>query len=250
MLPVLIIYLLISIEQLYLLMKIFSCFFLLLYVNNNFAQDSSRILIKADQLPSEVLTPEKIYQYPKFSPGKIIFRDQTSSEAPLNYNYLNSEIEFIDQKNDTLAIAKHQMLNIQRIIVNKDTFYYDNGYLQQVLQTPVGILAKRLMLVVLKREKLGAYNQPASTTNVESMEYFRDYYGSITTTLKVRENITMVYRNEFFIGDNYYSFLPANKKNLLKLFPSRKAILNNYLRENEVDFKNSDHLKKLFLLLK
>ncbi len=234
----------------HLLMKYFIYFFWLLYVNNNFAQDSARFLIKADHFVYEVLTPEKIYQYPKFSRGKINFRYETSTEALLNYNYLNGEIEFINSNNDTLAIAEHQMLNIQLILLNKDTFYYHKGYLQQVLQTRVGIFAKRLMLVVLKREKLGAYNQPASTTNVESMEYFRDYYGSITTTMKVRENITMVYRNEFFIGDNYYSFLPANKKNLLKLFPSRKAILNNYLRENEVDFKNSGHLKKLFLFLK
>ena len=231
-------------------MKYFFYFFLLLYVNNNFAQDSTRFLIRADQFVSDVLTPEKIYQYPKFLRGKIKFRDETSTEALLNYNYLNGEMEFINLKSDTLAIAEHQMLNILRIILNKDTFYYHKGYLQQVLQTSVGILAKRQMLVVLKREKLGAFDQPASTTNVESMLYFRDYYGSITTTMKVRENITMVYRNEFFLGDNYYFFLPANKKNLLKLFPSRRAILNNYLRENEVDFKNSGHLQKLFLFLK
>src|SRR5258705_2620816 len=98
-----------------LLMKIFCCFFLLLYVNNNFAQDSSRIVVKADESISDVLTTEKIYQYPQFSRGKIIFRDHRLTEAMLNYNYLNSEIEFIDPKNDTLAIAKHQKPTIHKI---------------------------------------------------------------------------------------------------------------------------------------
>ena len=206
-------------------------------------------MIKADQLASEVLTPEKIYQYPKFLHGKIIFRDQTSTEALLNYNYLNSEIEFIDQKNDTLAIAKHQMLNIQQVIINKDTFYYDNGYLQQVLQIPLGKLAKREMLIILSKDKLGAYDRSTSTTGVEAMTAFRDYYGSDNSaTLRIRENITLAYNNQFFFGDNYYSFLPANKKNLLKVFHSKKEIINNYLRENNVDFRNIDDLKKLLLL--
>jgi len=220
-------------------------------VNNNFAQDSSRILIKADQLASEVLTPEKIYQYRNFSHGKIIFRDQTSTEAMLNYNYLNSEIEFIDQKNDTLAIAKHQMLNTQRIIINKDTFYYDNGYLQQLLQTPLGKLAKREMLIILTEDKLGAFDRSTSTTGAEAMTTFRDYYGSDNAaTLRVRENITLVYRGQFFFGDNYYSFLPANKKNLLKVFHSGKELINNYLQENNVDFRNIEDLKKLFLFIR
>ena len=231
-------------------MKYFIYFFLLLYVNNNFGQDSTRFLIKAGQVISEVLTPEKIYKYPEFLRGKIIFRDEKSTEALLNYNYLNGEIEFINPGNDTLAIAKHQMLNIRRIMLNKDTFYYHNGYLQQVLQTSFGTLAQRQMLVVLKREKIGAYGQPTSATSVESMAYFKDYYGSITTTLTVQENITMEYKNEFFFGDNYNFFVPANKKNLIRLYPSRKAILNNYLRENNVDFRNSSHLQKLFLFLK
>jgi hypothetical protein len=207
-------------------------------------------LIRADQLASEVLTPEKIYQYPEFSIGKIIFRDQTSTGAALNYNYLNSEIEFIDPMNDTLAIAKHQMLNIKRIEVNKDTFYYDNGYLQQVLQVPLGKLAKREMLIILTKEKLGAYDLPTSTVGVEAMTTFRDYYGSENAaTLRIRESITLDYRNQFFFGDNNYSFLPANKKNLLKVFHSRKEMINNYLQENNVDFRNIDDLKKLLLFL-
>ena len=219
-------------------------------MNNNFAQDSSRIVIKADESISDVLTTEKIYQYPQFSRGKIIFRDYRLTEAMLNYNYLNSEIEFIDSKNDTLAIAKHQKPTIQQVILNSDTFYYDNGYLQQIVQTPLGKLARRSMLIVLKKELVGAYDQSTATTKAETIAAFRDYYGStITSSVKGRENITLVYKNEFFWGDKYYAFFPANKNNLIKLFPSKKEMVNNYLKENNVDFKNGDDLKKLLLFL-
>lgn len=233
-----------------LLIKTFSCLFLLVWVNNSFSQDRGRILIKADQLASEVLTPEKIYMYPEFSRGKIIFRDQTSTEALLNYNYANGEIEFIDLKKDTLAIAKNQMLNIKRVEVNKDSFYYDNGYLQQVLEIPLGKLAKREILIVLTKKKLGAYDQPVSTVGVEAMTTIRDYYGSNNgATLRIREDVLLEYKTQFFFGDNYYSFSPANKKNLLKIFRSKKEMINNYLQQNNVDFRNMEHLKKLFLFL-
>jgi hypothetical protein len=231
-------------------MKIFPFFFLLLYVKNNFAQDSSRILVKADEEISDIITPEKIYQYPKFSKGKIIFRDHRITEAMLNYNYLNSEIEFINPSNDTLAIASHQKPTIQLIILNNDTFYYDNGYLQQVLQTPLGKLAKKSILIVLKKDLVGAYGQSTNTTKAETIATFKDYYGSTTTpSVKGRENVTFAYKNEFFWGDKYSAFLPANKNNLIKLFPSKKEMISNYLKENHVDFKNSEALKKLLLFL-
>jgi hypothetical protein len=204
--------------------KIFYSLFFLLYVNNSFAQEKNRLFIKADQMASEVLTPEKIYQYPKFSQGKVIFRDQTSMEASLNYNYLNGEIEFIDQKNDTMAIASHQMVNIQRIEVNNDTFYYDNGYLQQVLQIPTGKLAKSEILYILSTDKLGAYDRSTTTTGAEAMLTVRDYFGSENGVfLKVRENITMAYATRFFFGDNYSLFLPANKKKPFENFSFQKG---------------------------
>jgi len=231
-------------------MKINYFIFLPLFVHLSYAQDSSTFVIKADQLASDFITPEKIYKYPKFTRGKIIFRDKTATEAPINYNYLISEVEFIGPQKDTLAIASHQLPTIQRILVNKDTFYYQDGYLQQVLQTPLGILAKRQSLIIVKVDKLGAYDMPANTTKTESPIVFRDYFGStINPDLRVRENITMTYRTEYFIGDKYLYFLPANKKSFLKIYPSRKHTINTYLKENTVDFKNLNDLTKMMVLI-
>ena len=231
-------------------MKNYCFVFLLLFANLTYAQDSSTFVIKEDQLASDYITPDKVYKYPKFSRGKIIFRDKTSTEALLNYNYLISEIEFIGPQKDTLAIASHQLPTIQRIQVNKDTFYYHDGYLQQVLQTPLGILSKRQSLLIVKVEKLGAYDMPSNTTKTESPIIFRDYFGStINSQLRVRENITMTYRTEYFIGDKYLYFLPANKKNFLKIYPSRKQTINTYLKENTVDFKNLNDLINMMVLI-
>lgn len=210
------------------------------------AQDSTIIFIEAGRDVSEVLTPEKIYQLPQFVNGKIIFRNGSFSDAKLNYNFLNGEIEFIGPANDTLAIAKNQMLNIKEVLIDNKSFFYSDGYLELVEQTAFGKLLKKQMFVIIKREKIGAYGQPTSTSAIESYGSFTDNYGSFTPNLRVKENITLTLRSNYFIGDKFNLFLPASKKNIRKLYPLKKAQIEEYLNKNIVDFNNGESLKKLF----
>jgi hypothetical protein len=220
---------------------------LVLYAFTSFSQDSLTIFISADQQVSEVLTPGKIYKYPGFKPGRIIFRDGTFVDDRFNYNYLNGEIEFIQR--DTLAISKEQMLNIRLLTLDRDSFFYDKGYLQQIMQTSFGKLLKRQMLVVAKREKIGGYNQPSQTSAIDSYGSFTDTYGVFTPNLKIHENITLVLRTDFYFADRFNTFLPANKRNLQKLFPDKKEKIDDYLKIHSVNFKNAGDLKSLLASL-
>ena len=210
------------------------------------AQDSTLILIEAGRDVSEVLTPDKIYQLPEFVKGKIIYRDGAWSEGMLNYNFLNGEIEFINPNRDTLAIAKNQMLNIKEVTLGKESFFYDNGYMELVAKTAFGKLLKKQTLVVIKREKIGAYNQPSSTSAIESYGSFTDNYGTFTPNLRINENITLALRSNYFIGDEFNLYLPATKKNMLKLYHSKENLIDSYLNKNSIDFKNGENLKKMF----
>ena len=217
------------------------------FVTSIYSQDSLTIFIGADQNVSEVLTPKKIYKYPGFKPGKIFFKDGSFANGTFNYNYLNGEIEFAQQ--DTLALAKEQMLNIKVLTLDRDSFFYDKGYLQQILQTPFGRLLKKQMLVITKREKIGGYNQPNPASAIESYGSFTDNYGVFTPNLKIHENITLILRTDFYFGDRFNTFLPANKRNLLKLYPNKKSQIDEYLRTHTVNFKNAEDLRNLLTSL-
>lgn len=212
------------------------------------AQDST-IFIAADQYVAEVATPERIYHYPNFKIGKIFFRNNTTTDARLNYNYLNGEIEFISPDNDTLAISKEQMLNIGKVIIDTSTFFYNKGYLELVAQNSIGKLLKREKFDVLKREKIGGYGQASSTSAIESYSTFKENYGTRQFNLKVRENITLVLKTNYFFGDQYHLVLPATRKNIYKVYRSKKDLIDSYLKENEVDFKKPGDLKKIFAFL-
>lgn len=226
-------------------MRAFAFAAFLLLTNSLLAQDSTVIFIQADRTVSEVLTPDKIYEHPQFVKGKIFFRDGSLTEALLNYNYLNGEVEFISNQKDTLAIAKQQMLNIKRVEINDHIYFYDRGYLEQVQENAIGKLLKKQMYDVIKREKIGAYNQPTSTSAIESYGSFTDNYGSFSPNLKVKENITLALRSLYYFGDKYNVFLPATKKNLLKSFPSKKRQIETYLKQHPVNFKSAEDLKTL-----
>jgi len=217
----------------------------------NAQQDSSIIFIPAGKTLSDVVTPGKIYRFPNFKQGKVFFRDGTITSANLNYNFLNGHIEFISSNGDTLALVKEQILNLKTVIIDSSRFYYHPvyGYMEQIANNEAGKILKKQDYKVFKREKIGGYEQPSSTTAIESYSSFTNVDGSILTTLSVRENVALKRVKLYFFGDQYNTFLPANKKNLLRLYPKSKAQLQSYLHKNEVDFNDEKDLKKLIALL-
>ncbi|HEV8286682.1 MAG TPA: hypothetical protein VGQ09_20375 [Chitinophagaceae bacterium] len=209
------------------------------------AQDSTLIFIPADRNVTEVLKPDKIYRFPKFTEGKIFFKDGSWSKARLNYNFLNGEIEFIGAGNDTLAIAKNQMLNIKEVLIDSQSFVYNNVYMELAAKSDLGKLYKEQVYVVIKREKIGGYNQPNPTSAIDSYESFPNYNGNLAS-LKIRENITLALKTNYFISKDFNLFLPATKNNMMNLYRSKKDQIKSYLNQNPVDFKNGNHLKRMF----
>lgn len=234
-------------------MKSIMLVFAVLMVSGIRAQDSTIIFVKAGQSISEVATPSRIYRFPNFTPGKIVFKDETISEGKLNYNFFNEEIEFLTLQGDTLAIAKQQMLNIDFVAVNNQIFYFNTffkqGYLEEVLNAPIGKLLKRERYSLLKREKIGGYNQPSSTTVIESYGNFTNDQGIMETNLLVKENLTFIKKTDYFLSDKYNRIVPANKRNLLKMFSKNRIEIDTYLKSTELDFEKEEDLKRLLSAL-
>jgi hypothetical protein len=220
------------------------------FANNLYGQNASLLFIPAGKSIADVATTEKIYRFPNFMKGKVYFRDGRINSGNLNYNYLNGEVEFIAANGDTLAIVKDQALNIKHIEIDSAIFYYNNtAYLEQIANFEVGKILKRQEYRVSKREKIGAYEQPSSTSAIESYSSFTGNEGIMAPKLVVRENITLIKPAQYFIGDGYNTFLPANKKNVLSLYQKNKRQIEDYLRNNNVDYKKLEDLKKLLASL-
>lgn len=208
-------------------------------------QDSTRVFIPAGKSFSDVASLDKAYRFPTFTNGHVYFRDGTISAAKLNYNFLNKELEFISPSGDTLAIVKEQALNIKNIVIDSITFYYYDGYLEEMAHNENGKLLKRQFYQIKGSEKIGAYNLASTSSAIDSYSSYTDQNGQ-SRTLTVRENLTLVIATEYFFGDKYNVVLRATKKNMLDLYPKKKTQIESYLRNNNVNFTNGTDLLKLF----
>jgi hypothetical protein len=224
-----------------------------LTVQSVWAQDSTTIFVEAGHSVYEVATPARMYRFPMFTAGKIVFKDGSTAEGNLNYNLFNEEIEFIAAKGDTLAIAKNQMLNIDIVTVGKQLFYFNNsvrqGYLEEVFNAKFGKLLKRERYALLKREKVGGYNQPSSTSAIDSYSSFNSGQGIMEAKLLVKENLTFVKKTDYFLGDKFNHFALASKRNLYNVFSKQRNEIDEYLKMNELNYNKADDLQRLLTYL-
>jgi hypothetical protein len=218
--------------------------FLLIYSGHLFAQND-KWTVKAGEEVNEALTPDVKFRYPQFIPGNVYYKDGTNSGAPLDLNLLNEEMQFINSNGDTLSIDNES--TIKFITISNDTFFYAKKFLELVSGNLLIKLAVKQRLKLGDTKKIGGYDQATSTSAITNVSSLND--GTRVTKLNQRVELLLVKETTYFIGDNYNNFLPANKRNVIKMFPRQETAILDFLKENRVRFYNEDDLKMLINFL-
>ena len=163
----------------------------------------------------------------------------------MNYSRLIDQMLFIDQNADTLALANEK--TIKFIAVNLDTFYFDEGYVRLITDYGDVKLAEKQIWVVADTRKIGTHNRPTSTVAVTSLSSYTDDAIARARSYDLIINEDMVIRREthYYFGDEYNRFVRTSKKKLLLLLPKEELSIENYLKENKVNFDKKDDLEKL-----
>ena len=208
------------------------------------AQDSIFVTIKAGNRVNDVLTPADIFNYPQFTTGKVFFRDGSKAVAKMNYTRLFDQMLFIGPKGDTLALADEK--NIKFITIEQDTFYYDEGYVRLIMNKGDVKLGEKQVWVVADVRKIGTHNKATSTVAITSLDSYTDVASRAKSyDLLINEDMLIKKETQYFFGDKYNHFVRSGKKKLLLLFPKEQPIIENYLKENKVDFDKKDDLEKI-----
>jgi hypothetical protein len=205
------------------------------------AQKSETFTVQAGDDATKVLAYKDIYQYPAFAAGRAFFKDGTSGTGRFNYNKLLDEMQFIDPKGDTLSMAGES--TIRFIAVGADSFYYNKGYMKSVKTYPQVQLLKKTFLKELDKKKIGAYGSVSSTSAIDSYESF--VADNTVYKLTVRGDVLFSQKTEYYLGGKNHTFLPANKRSAIKLFPKHEGAINRYLGNHPVDFRKEQDLLQL-----
>lgn len=221
-----------------------SLLFILIGCSDLSAQDSTLVTIKAGNRVKDVLSTSDIYYYPQFTNGKVFLRSGSRAAAKMNYTRLYDQMLFIDPKGDTLALADEK--TIKFITIDKDTLYFDEGYVRLVTNYGEVKLAEKQIWVVADVRKIGTHDTPKNTVAITSVSNLEDVSGRAKSyDFLLKEDIIIKKETQYYFGDEYNHFVRASKKKLLLLFPKDQLSIENYLKENKVNFDNKDDLEKL-----
>lgn len=209
------------------------------------AQHKKTVMLKAGNHVMDILSPTDVYYFTKFTEGKVYFKDGSKSAGRLNFNTLVNEIQFTDGGGDTVALADEK--NISFVAINNDVFYYDNGYLRLLSGNNQAKLTVSDVWRIGEKRKNNVYNTsaPASSSNSFASYFVYNQHHN----LMVNQDVELFKHERYFFGDKSNRILPANKKNLITLFPNHKSRIETFLAEHKTDFNNAEDLSKIIALL-
>src|SRR5215203_2555696 len=219
-----------------------SLIILLNYGYITFGQTSELITVKAGQSLYDV--HKEIYRYPNFKEGKVYFLDGGLSAGRLNYSFMSEAMQFIGPTGDTLSLSDEP--TIKYVTIEKDTFYYDKGYLEGLINAGTVKLAVKQKIKFKDTHKIGAFGTASPTVRTENE---KTYMGDNRYNLVIAEDLIFVKEKEYYLNVRFRDFVLINKKNLIKLFPNQKDNIESFLKENNINLRVENDLKKLMQYL-
>lgn len=208
------------------------------------AQKLERIVIKGGSNYWQSLSKE-IYYYSTFLVGTIHYKSGASFEAPINYHKALDQIH-IRHEEDTLAITNN--VEIKYVVVNNDSFYYDNRFIVVVNATRHYKLGKQEKVrSANKGEKMAYRSIPNPGSSYESYTAFeinKHYRNS-----DGKKDFALIRQTIFFIGDKHNRFTKLTRKKILYMFPGKENKVNQYLTQNSVNLSDEESLGKLLQFL-
>src|SRR5262245_46362998 len=115
------------------------------------AQSRKSFTVNPGKKIVEEIPITEIYKYAEFRLSEVSLKNGTAANIKLNYNSVFGEMQYIDPKSgDTLSLAEEK--NIKFIAVEKDTFYFDEGWLELIGGTATVRIAKKKLLDLTNRE--------------------------------------------------------------------------------------------------
>jgi len=201
----------------------------------------NRWTVKAGESIQQVLGDSVIYRYRQFLPGVVYYKDGRASRGSLNLNCITGEMEFIAPGKDTLSVANE--ISIYYITIQTDTFYFDKVFVELIHGNAAAKLGKVEIIKITDVQKEGAFGQMSSTGSIEAVASY--YGGSQTYKLTEKSTVTVEKRTIFFIGNSENNFLPAVKKNIIKMFSRKSSSIESFIKENKIAISKEDDLVAL-----
>lgn len=204
-----------------------------------YGQENETIIVKKGTSLIDYVPPTERYLNQEFKAGKVVFNEKTYLGIKLNYDYLNGEIEFLNNT-DTLTIIDKKDLRL--VNIEEDTFYYDGGYILLIKSghPTIGLKESIEFKDYIKKDGIGSASSAGSSKS----------YSSLTSgggVHKLTADADLIFRRTkvFYILMDNGDFDLFNKKNICKMFSKNKEEIKSYLKSYHIKFDSEEDVLKL-----
>ncbi len=178
-----------------------------------------------------------------FYGGKVVFKTGETSRNLFNYNMLNNNIFFLDEKGQALQLTG--LKDISAIFYGKRTFFPLNAreVVELVETFPDGsILAvKRKTEIKNKVEQRGAYGSSTVTSATVRVTAIDDVRPT-TINLDKTTEIEILLHLQYYVINNNKIFALKKLKDLKRIYPTKWEMILQHVRENNLKLENKDHI--------
>ena len=173
---------------------------------------------------SKGIPNEVYYLMPKFDQGYIYFRGQAPAQGQLNICAVDNTLRFIDKNGQELEASNAD--NVLKVLIDTVAFlrHQDIYYRLSPVGPDMGIAIHRYVKVYTDVKQAG-YGTTSQTSSIRS--YSSIYADGVIYDLEEGKTYPYEVTETLFLykGDTVF---PLTKKNLRKLFPSKKAEVDAY----------------------
>lgn len=149
----------------------------------------------------------------------MVYLNGNFSAATFNYNLLLDEVQFINQKGDTLTLGREPAL--LSALIGESTYLYNHskGFLEVAADFTSFKLGKRQKLETAGTEKVGAYNQSTGSSSIQNISSILGNNGQMHKLELKGDMLFSKVATNYLINQNG-DFIKANKANVLKCSPN------------------------------
>ena len=226
---------------------LYTQFLILFFYSNLFAQSPTESTHFFQSRSPGSGTDEKpriknMYRFPAFIEAEVILQNGDTATGRFNYNISGDQMHYIGVKKDTLYVA--EPIAIKFISIDSCRFYYfKDSYLQSLLIIDNIVFAFRQTIFMLP---------PPSTLRTMSVKSYADpgtfnYYTADGKKHKLTDdkNAPLASKEQYYFGDKYGNFFPADKKFILDHYENHQPEIKSYIKTNHLHFDNKADIIKL-----
>jgi hypothetical protein len=177
---------------------------------------------------------------PKFTKSLILFKSGESKQATINYNIVDEVMVFMQAK--AYMVLDHPELIDTVYMANRKFVPVKNAFYEVILKKPVALYKQHKSYVELEGYPTG-YGAKSQTT---APNYVRQIYGANgAIDLKIPVGSKFTDDSKYWVSQNGQLVDFDNKRQYLKVFPGKDKEINDYLKQNSVDFKDTEKVRLL-----